>query len=275
MNDTWFIPKKERKDIPDDMWTKCPKCNEILFNKDLEKHLRVCPKCGHHFRLRAYDRVAITLDEGTFEETWAGLTPADPLTFPEYKDKVERDTAKTGTNDSFVTGTGEVYGRKIVIGVAEFAFMGGSMGSVNGEKVVRAMELGIEKKLPVVLFTASGGARMQEGILSLMQMAKTSAAVAKMNEAGIPFIVIFTDPTMAGVHASYASLGDFIFSEPQALVGFAGKRVGAQAQVSNMPANFQTAEFQLDCGMIDGIVTRSNIRPLIARIVDFCESGEV
>ena len=273
MNDTWFVPRKTQN-IPDDMWTKCPKCNEILFNKDLEKHLRVCPKCGHHFRLRAYERINMTLDPDTFVETYADLTPVDPLSFPGYRDKVERDTEKTGAKDSFVTGTGEVQGRKIVIGAAEFAFMGGSMGSVNGEKVVRAMELGIEKNLPVVLFTASGGARMQEGILSLMQMAKTSAAVAKMNEAGIPFIVIFTDPTMAGVHASYASLGDFIFSEPKALVGFAGRRVGAQAQVSNMPANFQTAEFQLDCGMIDGIVSRSNIRALIARIVDYCEGGE-
>jgi acetyl-CoA carboxylase carboxyl transferase subunit beta len=273
----WFGGKASRKAarksadaLPDGLWTKCPKCNEILFNKELEKNLRVCNKCGYHYRLGALERINMTVDDGTFIEMDSDLLPSDPLEFPEYASKVNRDTAKTGLSDAIVTGTADIGGIKVVIGVADFAFMGGSMGGVVGEKVVRAMEAAIDAKLPVVMFTASGGARMQEGLLSLMQMPKTCAAAARLNKAGLPYIVVFTDPTMAGVLASYASVGDFIFSEPGALVGFAGQRVGQQAQVVRQPENFQRAEFQLEHGMIDRIVPRREVRSILTKVLQFC-----
>lgn len=256
--------------LPDGLWTKCPKCSEILFNKELEKNLRVCNKCGYHYRLRAYDRIAITIDDGTFEEMDAHLTPANPLEFPDYETSIKKDRLKTGIEDAVVTGTGEMADHKVVIGVADFAFRGGSMGAVVGEKIVRAMEYAVEHKLPVIMFTTSGGARMQEGILSLMQMAKTAAACAKLHEAGLPYIVVFADPTTAGVHASYASVGDFIFAEPGALVGFAGARVAQQAGLIHRPDNFQTSEFQLEHGMIDRVVPRRELKSTLIKILDFC-----
>ena len=261
--------------LPDGLWTKCPKCNEILFNKELEKNLRVCNKCGYHYRLGAYDRIGITVDDGTFEERNAELTPANPLDFPDYEMKINRDQTKTGLNDAIVTGTGEIGGHRVVIGVADFSFMGGSMGGVVGEKIVRAMEYAAENHIPVIMFTTSGGARMQEGILSLMQMAKTAAACGKLDKAGVPYIVVFTDPTMAGVHASYASIGDFIFAEPDALVGFAGQRVGQQAQVVHRPDNFQRSEFQLEHGMIDRIVPRREMKSTLIKVLEFSTNSEV
>lgn len=256
--------------LPDGLWTKCPKCNEILFNKELEKNLRVCSKCGYHYKLRAHERIAMTLDEGTFVEMDQHLAPSNPLEFPEYEVSIKKDRLKSGLEDAVVTGAGEIGGHQVVIGVADFAFRGGSMGAVVGEKIVRAMEYTIENKLPVIMFTTSGGARMQEGILSLMQMAKTAAACAKVHDAGLPYIVVFADPTTAGVHASYASIGDFIFAEPAALVGFAGARVAQQAGLIHRPDNFQTSEFQLEHGMIDRIVPRREMKPTLVKVLDFC-----
>ena len=261
--------------LPDGLWTKCPKCNEILFNKELEKNLRVCNKCSYHYKLSARERIGITVDDGTFVETDANISSANPLDFPEYVDKLECDRRKTGLEDPMVTGAAEIDGHPVVIGVADFAFRGASMGSAYGEKVVRAMELALENKLPTIMFTTSGGARMQEGILSLMQMPKTAAAVARLNKAKLPYIVVFTDPTTAGVHASFASLGDFIFAEPGALVGFAGARVAALAGLTNRPANYQTSEFQLEHGMIDRIVPRREIKSTLTKVLDFCsDRGE-
>lgn len=256
--------------LPDGLWTKCPKCNEILFNKELEKNLRVCNKCGYHYRLRAHERIAITIDDGTFVEMDSQLAPANPLQFPDYETSIKKDRLKSGIEDAVVTGTGEIDEHKVVIGVADFAFRGGSMGAVVGEKIVRAMEYALEHKLPVIMFTTSGGARMQEGILSLMQMAKTAAACAKLHEAGLPYIVVFADPTTAGVHASYASIGDFIFAEPGALVGFAGARVAQQAGLIHRPDNFQTSEFQLEHGMIDRVVPRRELKSTLMKVLDFC-----
>lgn len=256
--------------LPDGLWTKCPKCNEILFNKELEKNLRVCSKCGYHYKLRALERIAMTLDDGTFVEMDQHLAPANPLEFPDYEVSIKKDRLKSGLEDAVVTGTGEISGHKVAIGVADFAFRGGSMGAVVGEKIVRAMEYAVENKLPVIMFTTSGGARMQEGILSLMQMAKTAAACAKVHDAGLPYVVVFADPTTAGVHASYASIGDFIFAEPAALVGFAGARVAQQAGLIHRPDNFQTSEFQLEHGMIDRVVPRREMKATLTKVLEFC-----
>lgn len=256
--------------LPDGLWTKCPKCNEILFNKELEKNLRVCSKCNYHFRLRAEERLAFTVDEGSFEEFATGIRTADPLKFPDYEAKIKKGRQASSIGESMLVGTAAIESRPVVIGVADFGFMGGSMGGVQGEKVVLAVERAIEEKRPLILFSASGGARMQEGILSLMQMAKTSAAIGKLNEAGLPYIVVLCDPTTAGVHASYASIGDVIIAEPGALIGFAGERVAQQAGVINRPPNFQRAEFQLDHGMVDMVVARRDMKQILIKLLDFC-----
>ena len=267
--------KKAVENMPDGIWTKCPGCDEILFNKDLEKTLKVCPKCGYHFRLNAKERIEIFFDKDTWVETNTDLVADNPIDFPEYDIKIKKGVIKSGLNDSITTGVGKVRDYEISCAVSDFNFMGGSMGSVAGEKIVRTMEYAIEHKLPAVIFTASGGARMQEGLLSLMQMAKTSAAVAKMRDAGLPFIIIMTDPTTAGVHASYASLGDVIFAEPGALIGFAGSRVSAQAGVggSQRPDDFQKPTFQLSHGLIDGIVQRKDLRRVVAKVISFAMEG--
>lgn len=257
-----------------DQWVQCTRCKKILFKPDFEQAMRVCPACGHHHRLRARERIALTVDPNSFVETDADLRPADPLGFPEYADKLAKGMQTTGENEAILTGIATIEGHRVVIGVMDFAFMGGSMGSVVGEKVVRCFERGLEQSLPVVLFCASGGARMQEGLVSLMQMAKTTAGVARFQQARQPYIAVFTDPTMAGVLASFASLADVILAEPGALVGFAGQRVAAQASVGKPPANFQTAEFQLEHGMIDLIVPRKQIRPTLAYLLDIFTGGE-
>jgi len=271
------LDRSSRKDarksvdaLPDGLWTKCPGCNEILFNKELQKNFRVCGKCGFHYRLGADDRIQITVDDGSFEETFADLRPGNPLLFPDYDSKLLKGKNSSGQNEAIITGTARIMEYKVSIGVADFSFMGGSMGGVVGEKIVRSIELAIEQKLPVILFTTSGGARMQEGILSLMQMAKTTAACYKLGQAGLPYIVVMTDPTTAGVHASFASVGDFILAEPGALIGFAGARVAQQAGVIHRPDNFQKSEFQLEHGMIDQVLIRRDIRPAISRILGFC-----
>ncbi len=234
----WFKKKKEEKkykeykaeklDIPGDLWVKCYKCNEALYQKDLENNLKVCPKCGYHFKMTVRERIAITLDPGSFLEYDANMRSRDFLEFTDsmsYKTRVEEMEKKCNLKEAVITGEGKIENHPLAIGIMDFGFMGGSMGSVVGEKVTRLIEKAAEKELPLVIFAASGGARMQEGIMSLMQMAKTAAALHKFSEKGLPYIVVMTDPTMAGVSASYGMLGDFHLAEPGALIGFAGPRV--------------------------------------------------
>lgn len=261
--------------MPEGLWTKCPGCSEITFARDLERNLNVCPKCGYHHRLSLSARLALTVDEGSFEEIDSGVASQDPLSFPDYSTKLKRDMAKTSMNDGVTTGRATIEGLPLILGVADFGFMGGSMGSVAGEKVVRAMETGVKENKPVVLFTASGGARMQEGLFSLMQMAKTSAGASKLDRAGVPYVVVLTHPTTAGVYASYASLGDIILAEPGATVGFAGLRVGNQNMGVKLPDDFQTSEFQFRCGMVDLIVARKEMRTTLARLLAFFGEGTI
>ena len=265
--------RKHLDALPDGLWTKCPKCGEILFSKELQKNLKVCNKCGYHFKLSAAERLAITVDEGSFEEMDAGLLPENPLKFPEYEAKIEKGTVSSGLSEAMVTGTASIGGNSVVIGVADFGFMGGSMGSVYGEKVARAFERGIEERLSVIMINSSGGARMQEGLLSLMQMAKTSAAAAQHDQAGLLYISILTDPTTAGVHASFAMVADVIIAEPGALIGFAGQRVAAQAQVVKRPPGFQLAEFQFEHGMVDMVLPRREIRDVLMKLLAFGAHG--
>ncbi len=276
--DGWFRRKsnaagkaarKHLDALPDGLWTKCPKCGEILFSKELEKNLKVCNKCGYHFKLSAAERLVVTVDEGSFAEINSELVSINPLDFPEYEAKLEKGYLSSGLNDGMITGTASIGGHSVVIGVADFAFMGGSMGSVYGEKIARVFERGIDEKLPVIMINTSGGARMQEGIFSLMQMAKTSAAVAQLDRAGLMYISILTDPTMAGVHASYAMLADLIIAEPGAMIGFAGQRVAAQAQVLKPPPGFQQSEFQLEHGMVDMVIPRREMKDTLAKMLAF------
>jgi acetyl-CoA carboxylase carboxyl transferase subunit beta len=247
---------------------QCAGCKKILFAAEFEQSLRVCPYCGHHHRLSARERIAMTFDPGSFVEMDQNLRSQNPLQFPDYQEKREQAEAKTGSFDSIVSGTAAIEDRRVAVAVSDFAFMGGSMGSVAGEKVTRTLERGAEERIPVVIFTTSGGARMQEGLLSLMQMAKTTAAVQRCNAAGVPYICVFTDPTMAGVLASYASVADVILAEPKALIGLAGARVSKQAGVSKIPDGFQTTEYVHKSGLIDRIVPRKEMRPTLAALVE-------
>lgn len=246
---------------------QCQGCKKILFSVDFEQNLRVCNYCGHHHRIPATTRIAWTFDEDSFVETDTELRSGNPLDFPDYVDKLRAAEEKTKRFDSVVSGTALLDERKVAVAVADFAFMGGSMGSVAGEKITRTLERAAKDGMPALIFCASGGARMQEGLLSLMQMAKTTAAVQRCREAGVPYIAVFTDPTMAGVLASYASVADVIVAEPRALVGFAGARVSKQAGVSKVPDDFQTAEFCLKHGMIDAIVPRREMRKTLSNLV--------
>lgn len=273
----WFAKRRRAEELAidemNDAWVKCSGCGQILFARDFERNLKVCPRCGHHHRLSARERIALLADEGTFAERDAEVVSADPLGFPEYPDKLSKGRANSGLPEAMVSGTCSLSGIPIVLAVADFAFMGGSMGSAVGEKIARAMEYALAQSLPIVICSTSGGARMQEGLLSLMQMAKTCAAAAKLHEAGVPYISVLTDPTMAGVLASYASVGDVVVAEPGALVGFAGQRVAQQAQVIKPPPNFQTAEFQLEHGMVDIVVPRKELKPTLYRVLRFFTGG--
>ena len=253
---------------PNPNFVQCPGCKRTLFAAELEENMRVCAHCGQHHRLGWEERVAYTFDAGSFAETNAELQSGDPLEFPEYTEKYALAQQKSGMKDSVVTGSARLTGFSVSVAIADFQFMGGSMGSVAGEKITRALELGVSDRMPVIIFCASGGARMQEGMLSLMQMAKSTAAVERCRSNGIPYIAVFTDPTMAGVLASYASVADVIIAEPKALVGFAGARVSKQAQVVKAPADFQTAEYGLRVGMIDKIVPRKDLRQVLSSLVD-------
>lgn len=258
--------RNARSSAPNPNFVQCGGCKRTVFRAELEANLFVCPNCSHHHRLTWKQRVDLTFDPGTFVELDTDLVSGDPLQFPDYAEKHAQAVAKTGIQDSVVSGTAELDGQKVSVAVADFHFMGGSMGSVAGEKITRALERGVAEKCPVIVFCASGGARMQEGLLSLMQMAKTTAAVDACRRNGIPYIAVFTDPTMAGVLASYASIADVILAEPKALVGFAGARVSKQAQVVKIPDDFQTAEFVLRSGMLDRIVERRDMADVLSQL---------
>jgi acetyl-CoA carboxylase carboxyl transferase subunit beta len=256
--------------IPDGLWTQCPKCRELLFARELEKSLKVCKKCNYHFRLTAPERIALLLDDESFVERDANLRTTDPLQFPKYDETLARHQKSTGMSEAALTGEGTLNGLPVSIAVTDSHFLMGSMASVVGERVTRAIERAIEREIPVILVSGSGGgARMHEGLLSLMQMAKTSGALARLHQAGLMAIVLLTDPSMAGVMASWASLGDVILAEPGAMIGFTGQRVSQQAQVTKPSADFQTAEFQLKHGMIDMICPRKELKETIGRLLLF------
>ena len=264
-------PKTQPKDrIPEGVWHKCRKCGAIVTRRDFEANLSVCPSCGRHERIPAYERIAQLTDPGTFEELHGNLVADDPLEFEDkrkYKDYIESSRKKTGLNDSLIMGRASIGEVPAALAVMDFRFMGGSMGSVLGEKVTRTMELSLEENIPCITITATGGARMQEGILSLMQMAKTSILCAQMEERGIPFISVLTDPSTAGVMASFASLGDIVVAEPGAYIGFAGKRVIEQTIRQPLPSDFQTSEFQQEHGFVDIVVERKELRGLLITLL--------
>ena len=249
-------------------WKKCSKCNEIIYNEDLKNNLNVCPKCGNYFPLSAFERIELLIDERTFEEQDITLNSKDFLNFPMYKEKLEESIDKSRMLDAVISGSGKINGIGVNIAVMDFNFMGGSMGSVVGEKVTRILERSLEEKIPAIVVSSSGGARMQEGIVSLMQMAKTSGAVKRLNEAGIPFISVPVNPTTGGVTASFAMLGDVIITEPDALIGFAGPRVIEQTINQKLPKGFQRAEFLLEHGMIDIISERKDLKETIFRVLE-------
>ena len=267
----------KRRDIPEGLWTKCEECGEIIYNKTLEEDFKVCPKCGYHFTLSAPERVAQLVDEGTFKEMDKELCSADPLNFKgpkSYAVKLKEDQTATGLSDAVLTGECLMAGRAIALGVTDSRFIMGSMGSVVGERLTRLIEHATKKKIPVIIVSGSGGgARMYEGMLSLMQMAKTSAALAKHHEAKQLFISVLTNPTMAGIMASFASLGDLIIAEPKALIGFTGPRVIEQTIRQKLPEGFQTSEFLLEHGMIDNIVHRKQLKIALAQLVDFFQAA--
>lgn len=259
---------RTKPDIPEGLMSKCPKCGNIQFSKEIEKNLKVCQSCGHHFRLSARERIAITMDEGILAEYDAELESEDPLGFPGYANKLEAQKKSSGMNDAVITGEGTIGGFPVVAVFMSFDFFAGSMGSVVGEKITRAIEQAYEKKLPVLIFSTSSGARMQESILSLMQMAKTSAALARFQGDGGLYISVLTDPTTGGVSASFAMLGDINLAEPGALVGFAGRVVIEQTIRQKLPDNFQTAEFNLQHGQLDKVVHRKDMKATLTKLLD-------
>lgn len=278
---TWFKKRDEEEKEErekrgelkpsDQLWTKCHSCNEIIYRRVIERNLQVCPKCNYHFQIPARKRIECVVDPDTFVEYDADLTSADPLEFRDskrYPHRIKESQEDTGQKDAIVCGEAKIDGQPAMVGIFEFNFMGGSMGSVVGEKITRLIERAIEKRVGVVIFCASGGARMQEGILSLMQMAKTSAALAKLHEAGIPYISVLTDPTTGGVSASIGMLGDIIIAEPKAMIGFAGPRVIKDTIRAELPEGFQRAEYLLDHGMVDLITERKDLRHTLASLLE-------
>jgi acetyl-CoA carboxylase carboxyl transferase subunit beta len=277
----WF--KKTRKPIasstvekpsrvPEGLWAKCPGCSQLIYNKDLEKNLNVCPKCAHHFRIGAADRLKSLFDRGRYEEHFPNLISTDPLQFTDtkpYKDRLRKTIESTGLKDAVIVATGKLDGIEVVIAAMEYTFIGGSMGVVVGEKITRAIEMAIERRQPVIVISCSGGARMMEGALSLMQMAKVSAALARLDRAKLPFVSILTDPTTGGVTASFAMLGDLNIAEPKALIGFAGPRVIEQTIRQKLPDGFQRSEFLIDHGMLDLVVDRRDMKATISRALRF------
>jgi acetyl-CoA carboxylase carboxyl transferase subunit beta len=268
-----FRRDRPRKVTTEGLWIKCEACRETVYRADVEKNARTCPRCGHAFRLSAQERLELLLDPGSFEERDAGLRSQDPLGFKDnrgrYADRLRAAREKVGREDAVVSGVGRIEGHPVVVCVFEFAFMGGSMASVVGEKITRAIELATRKRLPLLIVTCSGGARMQEGVLSLMQMAKTSAALRLLAEERVPYIALLADPTTGGVTASFAMLGDVILAEPRALIGFAGPRVIQETIRQPLPEGFQRAEFLLEHGMVDAVVERKALRDVLRRLLAF------
>ncbi|MBF0215808.1 MAG: acetyl-CoA carboxylase carboxyltransferase subunit beta [Candidatus Omnitrophica bacterium] len=275
-----FFSKKPRKinvtrkkEIPGGLWTKCLSCGELLYNKKLVENLQVCPKCDYHFRLGAYDRISLLLDEGSFNEFHKNMQSKDPLTFKgpsHYPVKIKQDQKTTGMKEAAIVGDGNISGKRVAIGVTDSRFIMGSMGSVVGEKITRIIEYADEQKIPLIIVSGSGGgARMYEGLFSLMQMAKTSLALEKLHQNGGLFISVLTNPTMAGIMASFASLGDLIIAEPRALIGFTGPRVIQQTIKQELPDGFQTSEFLLEHGFLDMIVARAAMKETLAKIIDY------
>jgi acetyl-CoA carboxylase carboxyl transferase subunit beta len=266
-----IVPVEIKKmKMPEGLWKKCPNCHEIIYAKEIERNLNVCPKCDYHFRISARERIALILDEGSFQEMDATMSSVDFLDFKDskrYKDRIKAAIKSSGNHSAVISGEGTILDLPVVVAVFDFSFMGGSMGSVVGEKITRAIERALETRRPCIVFSSSGGARMQESILSLMQMAKTSAALARLKEAGLPFISVLTDPTTGGVTASFAMLGDINIAEPRALIGFAGPRVIEQTIRQKLPDGFQRSEYLLEHGMVDMIVARQDMKERLARIL--------
>ncbi|HYW78189.1 MAG TPA: acetyl-CoA carboxylase, carboxyltransferase subunit beta [Thermoguttaceae bacterium] len=269
------IAKRPKRGVPEGLWKRCPGCQETIFRKEAEKRLGVCPECDYHWYVPARERIRQVLDEGTFEEWDATLEPTDPLQFVDkkpYHERLKEEQLRTGLRDAAIVGTGMIRARRVAIGVTDSAFIMGSMGSVVGEKLTRTIERATTDQLPLVIVSGSGGgARMHEGMLSLMQMAKVSAALARFDSAGGLFISVLTNPTMGGVAASFASLGDVVFAEPKALIGFAGPRTIKATIRIELPKGFQTSEFLLEHGYIDRIVSRRDLQSELARTIDYCE----
>ncbi|MBD3426374.1 MAG: acetyl-CoA carboxylase carboxyltransferase subunit beta [Candidatus Omnitrophica bacterium] len=265
--------RARKKDIPGGLWTKCPECGEMLYNKTLKDNLEVCPKCDYHFRMGAHERIQSMVDTGSFQEICKGMTSKDPLKFKgpsDYPTKIKKDQKTTGLKDAAVVGEAKINGRRVALGATDSRFIMGSMGSVVGEKITRIIEHAQKERIPLVIVSGSGGgARMYEGMLSLMQMAKTSAALDKLNRSGGLFISVLTNPTMAGVMASFASLGDIIIAEPKALIGFTGPRVIQQTIKQELPEGFQSSEFLLEHGLIDRIVHRRDMRETLTKLFDY------
>ncbi len=272
----WFKKTKElRSDkkgkIPEGLWVKCDNCKEIIYKKEIDKNLSVCPKCNYHFRISARERIKLLIDEGSFVEFDENLVSVDPLKFQDkksYLDRLKENQNKSGLKEAIISGDALIKGRPVSLIVMDFSFMGGSMGSVVGEKVSRAAERALEKKQPLISISSSGGARMQEGIFSLMQMAKVSASIGKLKENGVLYISILCDPTFGGVTASFAMLGDIIIAEPKSLIGFAGPRVIEQTIKQPLPEDFQRADFLLQHGMIDLVVDRKNLKETLAKLIE-------
>ncbi len=278
----WFQKKKkrltaeDRRDLPSDVFEKCDGCGEILYGERLARNLGVCPECGNHFRISAPRYVELLIDSGSFEEEDGGMTSGDPLGFSDlkpYPGRLEAARQKTGRNEAVMTGRGRIEGIPVVLAVMDFSFIGGSMGSVVGEKIARAGRDALERDLPLVVVSASGGARMMEGIFSLMQMAKTSAVLARLHERGLPYISVLTDPTTGGVTASYGMLGDVNLAEPGALIGFAGPRVIGETIKQALPPGFQSAEFLEEHGMVDRVIDRRELKSAIAQLLRHMREG--
>ena len=269
----WFSRQKKKKNFDENIWLKCPKCSKHVFKESWINDNKVCPACGYHGKLTAWERIGIILDKGTFVEMNSSIKPADPLDFTDakgsYSEKAAKTIEKTGLNESVVSGTGKLDGISVSIAVMDFRFLGGSLSSGAGEKILRASNYALEKSIPLIIFSASGGARMHEGILSLMQMAKTCAGIARLNEKNIPFISVLTDPTTGGVSASFAMVGDLNIAEPGALIAFAGRRVIEETIKQKLPADFQTAEYLVEHGFIDKIVPRNEMKKTLSQILSF------
>jgi acetyl-CoA carboxylase carboxyl transferase subunit beta len=276
---TWFKresgdiqPSGEKRVRTEGLWVKCEGCRQIIWKKELEDNLNVCPKCEYHFRIGSVDRLLLLLDEGTIETTDENLASTDPLSFVDtrpYKERLEKSQLETGLKDAIINASGSLDGRRVIVSSMEYSFIGGSMGAVVGEAITRAIERALGEKKPIIVVSASGGARMMEGVVSLMQMAKISAALARLDSARIPYISVLTDPTTGGVTASYAMLGDLNIAEPGALIGFAGPRVIEQTIRQKLPDGFQRSEFLLQHGMLDAVVHRKDLKAYISRALDF------